>query len=108
MRKSLGILLILTAISWTPLAQTTKPIPPGIREADKLPGPADVPPLNQPSTVHPAPQLLREQARLLAELAQSIPADVSQFNNGTLPKDISEKLKRIEKLSKTLRGELTR
>ena len=107
MRTAFAILLILALVprgSWT---QTSKPIPPGIREADKLPGPADLPPLNQSATRHPAPQLMGEQARSLAELAQSIPADIARFNNGVVPKDLNEKLKRIEKLSKTLRGELS-
>lgn len=107
MRPILTILLILTLVPRCSLTQTSKPIPPGIREADKLPGPADLPPLNQSTAAHPAPQLMHEQAQLLAELAQSIPTDVAQFNDGKLPKDLSEKLKRIEKLSKTLRGELS-
>jgi hypothetical protein len=51
---------------------------------------------------------MRDQAHELAMLAQTIPEDVSQVTRGTLPKDMSEKLKRIEKLSKTLRGELSR
>jgi hypothetical protein len=88
--------------------QTSKPIPPGIREADKLPGPADVAPLNQSRSNRSAPGLMRDQARELAELAQSIPEDVFHVSNGTLPKDMSEKLKRIEKLSKALRGEISR
>jgi hypothetical protein len=100
-------LVLVFAFTALPL-QTSKPIPPGIREADKLPGPADVPPLNQSRTNHPAPGLMRDQALELAELARSIPADVSQVSNGTLPKDMSEKLKRIEKLSKALRGEISR
>lgn len=108
MRVLLCIFLALTVVSFSLSSQTSRPIPPGIREADKLPGPADVPPLNQPSFVHADPKMMRDQARELSQLAQSVPADVSQFTNGTLPKDMSEKLKRIEKLSKTLRGELSR
>lgn len=89
------------------LSQTAKPIPPGIREADKLPGPADIPPMNQPAN-RPSPTVMNNQARELAQLAQTIPADVSQIGQGVLPKDMAEKLKRIEKLSKTLRNELSR
>ena len=107
MRMTLAIVLIVALVPRGSLTQTSKPIPPGIRQADKLPGPADLPPLNQSATTRPAPQLMGEQARSLAELAQSIPADIAQFNNGVLPKDLSEKLKRIEKLSKTLRGEMS-
>lgn len=107
MRMTVGIVLILALAPRGSFTQTSKPIPPGIREADKLPGPADLPPLNQSAPRHPNPQLMGEQARSLAELAQSIPSDVAQFNTGKLPKDLSDKLKRIEKLSKTLRGELS-
>lgn len=108
MKVSLGVFLVLALAPCALPTQTSRPIPPGIREADKLPGPADVPPLNQSETMHPAPKMMREQARELAELAQTIPAAVSQFSSGTLPKDMSAKLKRIEKLSKALRGELSR
>jgi hypothetical protein len=106
--KSLTIFLLLALVPIALPVQSSKPIPPGIRQADKLPGPADIPPLNQPGTVHPAPKMMREQARELAELAQTIPGDVSQVTSGTLPKGMNEKLKRIEKLSKALRGELSR
>jgi hypothetical protein len=47
-------------------------------------------------------------AQELAELSASIPADVKLVNRGLLPKDLVEKLKRVEKLSKHLRSELTR
>jgi hypothetical protein len=107
--KTLVAILILAVVSSSPfLIQASKPIPPGIREADKLPGPADIAPMNQSQSDRPQPGVMREQARELALLAQTIPDDVSRVNTGVLPKDLSEKLKRIEKLSKTLRGELTR
>jgi len=50
---------------------------------------------------------LRGEADELAKLADSMPADVAQILQGKLPKDTADKLKRIEKLSKHLRGELT-
>lgn len=49
---------------------------------------------------------LQDDASQLAELAKSLPADINQVNRGLLPKDVIEKLKRIEKLSKRLRNEL--
>jgi hypothetical protein len=52
-----------------------------------------------------ATQLQRE-ADELSSLAKSIPTDIQSVTKGTLPKDLLEKLKRIEKLSKRLRGEL--
>lgn len=109
MRVPIGSLLIVVALCLTAPTQSSKPIPPGIRQADKLPGPADdVPPTNPYSVDHSDPKLMREQAQELAGLAQTIPSDVDQFAGGKLPKDMSSKLKRIEKLSKELRGELSR
>ena len=51
---------------------------------------------------------LQRDAQELAELSASIPADVKRVNRGLLPKDLVEKLKRVEKPSKHLRSELTR
>jgi len=51
---------------------------------------------------------LQRDARELAELSASIPADVNHANRGLLSKDVIDKLKRVEKLSKQLRAELTR
>lgn len=63
----------------------------------------------------PPPRVYREadleqverDAGELAGLAQSIPTGVSQARKGVLPKDLRENLKRIEKLSKRLRSELS-
>jgi len=49
---------------------------------------------------------LQQEADDLARTAQTIPTDVAGVRQGMLPKDIIEKLKRIEKLSKRLRSEL--
>lgn len=51
---------------------------------------------------------LKRDAQELADLSASIPVDVNHANQGLLPKDLLDKLKRVEKLSKQLRGELTR
>ncbi len=51
---------------------------------------------------------LQRDAQELADLSASIPTDVKRVNRGLLPKDLVEKLKRVEKLSKHLRSELTR
>jgi hypothetical protein len=71
------------------------------------------PSLDQPAStnspakpaVHDTAQLQRD-ARELAQLSATLPADLDQVNRGLLPKDIVEKLKHIEKLSKRLRNEL--
>ena len=49
---------------------------------------------------------LQQEADELARTAQTVPRDVAGVRQGTMPKDIVEKLKRIEKLSKHLRSEL--
>lgn len=51
---------------------------------------------------------LQRDAQELAELSATIPADINRANRGLLSKDVIDKLKRVEKLSKQLRGELTR
>jgi hypothetical protein len=108
MKTLVTLLIAVTVFPRTFPTQGVKPIPPGIREADKQPGPADIPPRKQPKNSPTDPVLMQEQARELSALAQTIPTAIAQFNSGALPKDMSEKLKRIEKLSKTLRGEMAR
>jgi hypothetical protein len=49
---------------------------------------------------------LQQEADDLARTAQTIPSDVASVRRGTLPKDVIQKLKQIEKLSKHLRSEL--
>lgn len=51
---------------------------------------------------------LQKDAEELADLAASIRADIERANQGLLSKDSVEKLKRVEKLSRHLRSELTR
>jgi hypothetical protein len=72
---------------------------------DRDPGKAapDEPKLPQP---HVDLVKLQQEADDLARTAQTIPTDVAGVRQGTLPKDIIEKLRRIEKLSKRLRSEL--
>ena len=82
---------------------------PGLAQAAQQPNPAD----NTPSTLAPPKQHLdvaqmRSEAEELANLAQTIPAALEQVSKGVLPKDLSDKLKRIEKLSKTLRNDVSR
>jgi hypothetical protein len=51
---------------------------------------------------------LQKEADDLARTAQTIPSDVASVRKGMLPKDVVQKLKQIEKLSKHLRSELNR
>jgi hypothetical protein len=63
-----------------------------------------IPALNQRPAIDP--QKLKHDADELAALAGSVPSAVDQTTKGVLPKDLSEKLKRIEKLAKHLRSEI--
>jgi hypothetical protein len=49
---------------------------------------------------------MRGEAEQLASLAASVPPDVQNANKGLMSKDLIQKLKQIEKLSKHLRSEL--
>jgi len=49
----------------------------------------------------------RQDADELVRIAQTIPSDVASIQRGLLPKDMVEKLKQIEKLSKHLRNQLS-
>jgi len=52
------------------------------------------------------PIQLQREARELLELSQSLQPDIESVNRGVLPKDTLDKLKRIQKVAKHLRGEL--
>jgi hypothetical protein len=83
------------------------PRPPGQQQAAQADAQMEknVPP---PTVYHSAVAAakLEQEAEELSKLAQSIPPDVQSVAKGMFPKDIVQKLKQIEKLSKHLRGEL--
>ncbi len=89
-------------------ASAQTPIPPGIRQADQAEAQTqkNIPP---PATRHAHLDLARlsQDADDLARIAQTIPPDVAGIQKGLLPKDMIEKLKQIEKLSKQLRKQLS-
>ena len=91
----------LTLVSFT-FAQG-KRVPQGIREADKADASFEksIPPPQ--NTAHTAVPNFDRDAAELAQLAQSVQAEVEQMHRGLLPADLKDKLKRIEKLSKRLR-----
>jgi len=89
------------------LPAQTKPIPPGVRQADQAEAQTEKsipPPATQPAHLDLAK--LSQEANELAKLAQTIPPDVASIQKGKLPKDMIEKLKQIEKLSKQLRTQI--
>jgi hypothetical protein len=87
--------------------QAGHPVPPGLREADKLQNPADVPPLKAAKRRPADPAQLRRDAQELASLAQLIPSEFQEVESGRLPKDLGGRLRRIEKLSRHLRREIS-
>lgn len=89
------------------LRAQSHPVPPGIRQADQAEAQMEKnipPPLSRRVTVDP--EKLKHDTDELARLAESIPADVDQLAKGVLPRDLREKLKRIEKLAKQLHSGL--
>ncbi len=72
--------------------------------------PRDRDPIPQDLQAQPKVAVDREKVRREAEelrsLAGTIPDDVHRASSGVLSKDLKDKLKRIEKLAKSLRGDL--
>jgi len=77
----------------------------GKQEVEKHQMVLEPPPPLQTQKLDPAK--LREEADELAKLAQLVPQDMGQITQGKMPKDAINRLKRIEKISKQLRTELT-
>jgi hypothetical protein len=50
---------------------------------------------------------MQRESRELSDLAHTVPTDMENVTRGLMPKDLIEKLKRIEKLSKHLRSEVS-
>jgi hypothetical protein len=95
----------LLCLSSVALVGQEKPVPPGRQELKNYQAAhADVPPQNSAPRLDPAN--LQQEAAELANLARSIPPDMDSISKGVLPKDVLDKLKRIEKLSKHMRGEI--
>ena len=92
------------------LGQEPRPtaIPPGVMQAGQAETKAerDIPPPTQGAKRTLDLGKLQQDANQLSTLAQTIPSDVADIRKGMLPKDLSLKLKQIEKLSKHLRSEL--
>jgi len=82
--------------------------PTGQRQADKAQDQFEKsvpPPAHQQSSVDLVK--LKSDADELVILSQSIHSGIDNVEKGMLPKDLIDKLKQMEKLSKRLRSELT-
>lgn len=99
------LLLVAAAVS----AQDVRPagVPPPAVQAEQAEAKAerDLPPPLQAKRSLDLSKLARE-ADELSKLAQTIPFDMDAVSKGMLPKDVTQKLKQIEKLSKQLRAQL--
>jgi hypothetical protein len=101
------VLFILLLANLSALGQVVPPnapIPPGYE-----PPPPSIHLPSYPSR-SPAPKIdlaaLQRDARELLDLSQSVQPDIDSLQRGLLPKDLLNKLKRIEKLSKHVRSEV--
>jgi hypothetical protein len=80
--------------------------PPGITTADTM---ANAP-LEAPSTSSVRQvniDQVNAETQELRRLADGLPPQIDQVSKGQLPKDLAENLKKIEKLAKHIRGEIT-
>jgi hypothetical protein len=50
---------------------------------------------------------LKNEAKELTNLSNALPAQMEQIGNGRLPKELIDTLKKIEKLAKHIRGEIS-
>jgi hypothetical protein len=108
--KAHPFILAIAAMFWLPgeiWPQAATPIPPGHVAANRATRNAEnVEPPVPPAQSITAAQVLQQADELLS-LAQQVRADTERATQGVLAKDLKDKLKRIEKLSKRLREELT-
>jgi len=87
--------------------QAATPIPPGHTAANRATRNAENVEPPAPAAQNVTSAQLLQQADEMLSLAQQVRADTERATQGILAKDLKDKLKRIEKLSKQLRGELT-
>jgi hypothetical protein len=107
MRKTVLALFVavFSCVAEVPTHPQGRPVPPGVREADKQAN-APLEPPASPKRRVANPAQLKSEASELAELSSAIPAQIEQINLGQIPKDQSNQLKHIEKLAKHLRSEI--
>jgi hypothetical protein len=97
---SLAVMLVMSPLC---TAQNSRMLPPQMRHAQELQA------QNESMDSRPVDtQALGREADELATLAASVRPDVHNLTRGVLAKDLAQKLKQIEKLSKHLRSELAR
>lgn len=112
--KKLLLVPSLILLSYLAVAQSAPPpagypVPPGYREAERQAQELDKETAPRMTQVQrPNFVQMQRDARELATLARSIPPDIDLTAKGLLAKDLTNRLKKIEKLAKQLRGEISR
>jgi hypothetical protein len=99
--RLLCLLVGVVIISGALRTQNVNPMHPEEIQVQKHPSPDDL-------RARVANVQLQKDAKELAELCASVPGDMDGVKQGLLSKDLLEKLKRVEKLSKHVREQLTR
>jgi len=82
------------------------PKPPGIRTADQQSNQPLEPPM-QPHSRKIDVEQVKKEADELKALADGVPAQIELVTKNQYPKDLTDNLKRIERLAKHLRSEVT-
>ena len=80
--------------------------PPGIVAADQQSNQSVEPPMEMRSRKMNVDQV-KQEADELKKLADGVPAQIEQVTKNQYPKDLTDNLKRIERLAKHLRTEVT-
>jgi hypothetical protein len=102
--RSTRLLCLLVGVVLVPAAlhtQNVNPMHPEEIQVQKHPSPEDL-------RARLANAQLQKDAKEIAELCASVPRDMDGVKQGLLSQDLLEKLKRVEKLSKRVREQLTR
>jgi hypothetical protein len=103
-KHNISVLLLVALAITTSRSQKSPPETPGKMEVAQHQLQLDPPTGPQERKIDTA--RIRQEGDEISNLAQSLPADIAQTLQGKLPKDMADKLRRIEKLSKHLRTEL--
>jgi hypothetical protein len=98
--RLLGLLIGVLLITGSLPGQNVNPMHPEEISAQKHPSPDDM-------RARAANVQLQKDAKELADLCASVPGDLDGVKQGLMSKDLLEKLKRMEKLSKRVRELLT-
>jgi hypothetical protein len=105
MRIVTSCLLPIVLLPFLANGQGTRPIPPGYVEAGKRPDPLAAPPSFKSRGVDV--QQLKRDADEFNRLVTVVPPQIDEVLQGKLPKDLQDNLKRVEKLARKLRSEVS-